>query len=280
MSNGSHQFDPGYSLAPFDALVANFPGADTYPNRDFRTEWGPVFHRGRLDGTAVVLVLGQDPGVHEAVVRRILVGEAGQRIQGFLAKLGITQRYVMVNTFLYSVYGQHGGERHRADPAIAAYRHQWLDALLMGRSVDAVIALGSLAGQAFGAWQKTPSGQATAVAFKQIIHPTFPEGQKTKPRAEATRDLLKNWNDALVSLRPLIKHPDIVQPTNLYGTKFDEAKDLIQIPEADLPAGLPAWMRSLRSWAQRKAVNKGDLAEEKRATIIVRIPKTDREWLS
>ena len=179
MSNGGHQFDPGYSLAPFDALVANFPGADTYPNPDFRTEWGPVFHRGRLDGGAVVLVFGQDPGAHEAVVRRILVGEAGQRIQGFLAKLGITQRYVMVNTFLYSVYGQHGGERHRADPAIAAYRHQWLDALLMGRSVDAVIALGSLAGQAFGAWQKTPSGAATAVAFKQIIHPTFP-GPKDK----------------------------------------------------------------------------------------------------
>ncbi len=83
-----------------------------------------------------------------------------------------------------------------------------------------------------------------------------------------------------MSLRPLIKHPDIVQPTDLYGTKFDEAKDLVQIPEADLPAGLPAWMRSLRSWAQRKAVNTGDLAEEKRATIIVRIPKTDREWLS
>ena len=29
---------------------------------------------------------GQDPGQHENVLRRILVGEAGRRVQGFLAK--------------------------------------------------------------------------------------------------------------------------------------------------------------------------------------------------
>ena len=38
-------------------------------------------------------------------MRRILVGEAGRRVQGLLAKLGITRSYVFVNTFLYSVYG-------------------------------------------------------------------------------------------------------------------------------------------------------------------------------
>ena len=67
-----------------------------------------------------MVVIGQDPAQHEAVTRRILVGAAGQRLQGFLAKLGITTSYVMVNTFLYSVYGQGGGERHADDPAIAA----------------------------------------------------------------------------------------------------------------------------------------------------------------
>ncbi len=41
--------------------------------------------------------------------RRALVGETGRRAQGFLAKVGITTSYVMVNTFLYSVYGQSGG---------------------------------------------------------------------------------------------------------------------------------------------------------------------------
>jgi len=113
-------FDPGYVDAPFAALAAEFPGADVYPASDFRLEWGPIFHRGRLDGSARVLVLGQDPGAHESSVRRILVGEAGQRVQGFLHKLGIERSYVMVNTFLYSVLGQAGGEKHATDPDIAA----------------------------------------------------------------------------------------------------------------------------------------------------------------
>ena len=68
---------------------------------------------------AHVLVLGQDPATHEAISRRILVGEAGQRVQGLLAKVGLSTGYVLVNTFLYSVYGQGGGERHADDPAIA-----------------------------------------------------------------------------------------------------------------------------------------------------------------
>src|SRR5215510_10281572 len=100
-----HLFDPGYGSEPFLTLCQEYPGADVYPPARFRVEWGPIFHRGRLDGTARVLIIGQDPAQHETVIRRILVGEAGRRLQGFLAKLGITQSYVLVNTFLYSVYG-------------------------------------------------------------------------------------------------------------------------------------------------------------------------------
>ena len=70
-------FDPGYVRAPYRRLVADFPDESAYPIDDFRVEWGPVFHRGRLDGTARVLVIGQDPAAHEAIARRILVGEAG-----------------------------------------------------------------------------------------------------------------------------------------------------------------------------------------------------------
>jgi hypothetical protein len=69
-------------------LCDEAPDASTYPYSAFRTEWGPIFHRGRLDGSARVLCIGQDPAEHEAVVRRILVGTAGHRVQGFLAKLG------------------------------------------------------------------------------------------------------------------------------------------------------------------------------------------------
>jgi uracil-DNA glycosylase len=76
-----------------------FPGAEIYPAADFRVEWGPIFYRGWLDGSARVLVLGQDPGQHESIARRILVGEAGQRVQGSFRKLDIEHSYVMVNAF-------------------------------------------------------------------------------------------------------------------------------------------------------------------------------------
>src|SRR5436190_2515967 len=136
----THQFCPGYITAPFAGLAGDYPGDDVYPQAAFRTEWGPIFHRGRLDGSARVLVLGQDPATHETICRRILVGEAGQRLQGFLAKLGITRSYVLINTFLYSVYGQGGGTKHVDDDAIVQYRNRWLDALTGRDDIEAVIA--------------------------------------------------------------------------------------------------------------------------------------------
>src|SRR3954470_13729640 len=96
-------FDPGDAEEPFASLVASYPGAIAYPAAGFRLEWGPIVHRGRLDGTARVLVIGPDPAAHEAVERRVLVGDAGHRLQGFLCRLGIDRSYVMVNPFLSSV---------------------------------------------------------------------------------------------------------------------------------------------------------------------------------
>ena len=78
----AHPFDPGYVAEPYLALCAEYPEADVYPSDQFRLEWGPIFHRGRLDGSARVLIIGQDPAQHETIVRRILVGEAGRRVQG------------------------------------------------------------------------------------------------------------------------------------------------------------------------------------------------------
>ena len=72
-----HLFDPGYVAEPFLTLCAEYPNATVYPPDQFRLEWGPIFHRGRLDGSARLLVIGQDPAQHETVIRRVLVGEAG-----------------------------------------------------------------------------------------------------------------------------------------------------------------------------------------------------------
>jgi hypothetical protein len=107
-----------------------------------------------------------------------LVGTAGRRTQGFLAKLGIKLSYVMINTFLYSVYGQGGSERHQNDPGIIAYRDRWLKAVLGLDGVEAVVALGSLADQAWSTWVKTADGQSS----KNLPYRTFSirPGQKAR----------------------------------------------------------------------------------------------------
>lgn len=270
-----HDFCPGYAVAPFDALVADYPGEDVYPLKDFRVEWGPIFHRGRLDGSAKVLVLGQDPATHESISRRILVGEAGQRTQGLLAKIGITSSYVMVNTFVYSVFGQGGGSRHAKDEKIAKYRNRWLDALLIDTDVTAVIMLGSLAATAFEMWADDRPDAAARLHQAAIKHPTFPEsaaasgGPNLKQR---TAELHQNWN---AQLDGLVAHliPDVPANPVLYtGTWLPQ--DLARIPEADLPAGAPAWWRDLDAWAARV----GPDAQTKRATTVVTVPIAARNW--
>src|SRR3954452_9567276 len=119
-------FDPGYGEEPFASLVASYPGAIAYPATGFRLEWGPIFHRGRLDGSARVLVIGQDPAQHETIARRILVGEAGHRLQGFLFKLGMDRSYTMGNTFVYCLFGQGGAAGKANVTRILTSRHKGL----------------------------------------------------------------------------------------------------------------------------------------------------------
>jgi Uracil DNA glycosylase superfamily len=260
-------FDPGYTAQPFRDLCESLPGPSVYPATDFRVEWGPIFHRGRLDGTARVLVIGQDPAQHETIARRILVGEAGHRIQGFLAKLGIDRSYVMVNTFLYSVFGQGGGNKHRDDKKIAAYRNKWIRALLAPGKIDAVVMLGSLAESAWESWEATATGpQPTSV---RITHPTQPEssaGGNSAKHAAAIAAMLDNWNKALQTLHPL-PHRDKSQALKLYGDSF-RPNEKIAIPEEDLPAGTPAWMRLDDGWADRPGTG-----FTKRRTITVTVPR-------
>ncbi len=265
-----HPFDPGYGQEPFQSLCEDYPEAAVYPPGQFRLEWGPIFHRGRLDGSARILVIGQDPAQHETIVRRILVGEAGRRVQGFLAKLGITRSYVFINAYLYSVYGSVKAKT-RKNPALIEYRNRWLDVLLVGHQVEAVLALGHAADEAWQLWSATPASQSVDVAYAAVTHPTQPEssskGNKTKLAAATTR-MLQNWNVALQALSPNVQQPDAPTPLVLYGESWADG-DRVGIPEFDFPAGLPAWMHEQDGWAKRAGAN--DLA--KRRNITVNVPK-------
>jgi uracil-DNA glycosylase len=264
----SHAFDPGYVAEPFLTLCADYPGADVYPADQFRVEWGPVFHRGRLDGSARVLVIGQDPAQHETIVRRILVGEAGRRGQGLLAKLGISRSYVFVNTFLYSVYGTVKFSTRRS-PGLIDYRNRWLDALLVTSQVEVVLALGKAADEAWQMWRSTPAAPSVQVTYAALTHPTQPESSSGGSRtrlADATHAMLHNWNVGMQSVAPQLRHPDAATPLRLYGEAWAEG-DRVPIPDFDVPAGLPVWMHQQDGWARR--VGSSDLAKRRNITLTV-----------
>jgi uracil-DNA glycosylase len=263
------EFCPGYAREPFRTLAASYPGARAYPSADFRVEWGPVFHRGRLDGSARVLLIGQDPGQHENVLRRILAGEAGRRVQGFLARLGITRSYVMINALLYSVYGSRGA-RYVSRPGVRDYRNRWIEALLAPGEVEAVVTFGAMAKASWTAYAKlhaVPAGLAVA----SLTHPTAPEsagGTKAEQR-EATRELLRQWSAALQVLHPAISGKDEpATPLVPYGDAFADA-DKAAIPAADLPAGVPGWMYEDDGWARRV----GATLLDKRRNITITVPE-------
>lgn len=99
------EFDPGPPPA-FASLFASVP--DHEPHREhFWIDWGPIFYRGRLDGTARILCIASDPGATERIAGRTLVGDAGQRVQGFLTKLGLTRSYLCLNAFAYGMFPSH-----------------------------------------------------------------------------------------------------------------------------------------------------------------------------
>src|SRR5688500_6160195 len=116
-------FDPG-PPASFAAIFDAMPDHSGV-REHFWFDWGPVFYRGRLDGTARVLAIASDPGPTERVACRTLVGDAGQRVQGFLAKLGLTRSYLCLNALPYALFPSHGSHADDvlAEPNILAWRN-------------------------------------------------------------------------------------------------------------------------------------------------------------
>ena len=234
-------------------------------------EWGPVFHRGRLDGTARVLILGMVPTQLELITRRILMGEAGQRVQGFLAKLGLERSYVMLNTFIYSIANSKAPGIYQDHPSISGYRHAWIDALVTP-GIDAVIGLGARADAAFAAWRQTSTGKMFSGAYVNIVHPTQPESAAHGDPARlaaATAALLDNWNAGLTLLHKTIRTPDHDVKLTPYQSRFTP-DDVRSVPLFDLPVATPEWMGEASVWATRPG---GDRMV-KRASITVSPPES------
>jgi uracil-DNA glycosylase len=237
-------FDTG-PTGTFRTLCRTYPDDTVYKGADgFRSLWGPIFYRGRANGTARLLAIGQDPAQTEAVTRRILSGQAGRRVQGFVEKLGFSKSYLMINAFVYGIYNQNLALPHLNDPDIQAYRHKWLEAAFAPGKIEAVVTFGTPAFNAWTTFTATPAGQNVTAFHHRALHPTA-----DKPGGPITRkDLLDNWNVALTALHANIQHPDVAKPLVPYGNDFTAA-ELPEIPSRDFPMGLQAWMRNTDFWA-------------------------------
>jgi uracil-DNA glycosylase len=219
-------FDPG----PPAAIADHFAALPSYaPHRDlFWYDWGPVFYRGRLDGTARLLAIASDPGPTERIAGRTLVGDAGQRVQGFLSKLGLNHSYTLVNAFAYALHPSRSWEALPllAEPAHRQWRNQLLDQI-SGPGLQAVVAFGVNAREALHQWDTHPD-----VRLFEIPHPS----------SHDTTELLDQWRDAITQLREIITpDPGADTSTPNYGTTFEET-DYSRIQAVDLPFGLPSWV--------------------------------------
>ncbi|UPT67454.1 MAG: hypothetical protein M0D57_01865 [Sphingobacteriales bacterium JAD_PAG50586_3] len=220
-------FDPGPNCG-WQFLFSDIPH-DSFPAANFRKEFGPVFYRGRLDGTARVMVVGQDPSTDEALAKRAMVGQAGQLVQKYLERVGIDRSYIIVNTFAYSMKSSGAIYDTLSESAgIRAYRERIFDKIVTENPLQAIICFGALARKAVYMW-----GRAGAATVYNLTHPTAPDTAAT----------LSDWNSDFDNIYERVT-PDVglVRTRGFrYDIDFHYDVDLAKIPARDLPFGTPEW---------------------------------------
>jgi uracil-DNA glycosylase len=220
------EFDPG----PPAEVAEHFDRVPSYAShRDlFWYDWGPVFYRGRLDGSARLLCIASDPGPTERIAGRTLVGDAGQRVQGFLSKLGLTRSYTCVNAYAYALLPSCSMS---AIPILSeteqlSWRNE-LFSMIIGAELQSIVTFGLQARIAIEQWTTVP-----AVMIKKVPHPS----------SRAALKLITEWRSAVADLRTVITpDPDGDNSGLNYGERFSES-DYAPIPRGDLPFGVPSWL--------------------------------------
>ena len=234
------EFDKGPAAA-MAALLMQHP--DYTPHKElFWHSWGPVFYRGRLDKSAKVLCVASDPGPTERIGGRALIGNAGQRLQGFLSKIGINTSYCCLNGFIYSLHPSHlsDGIKLLKDPVHTAWRNKVFDRST-GPALQAIVAFGEVAHQTIALWP----GKGDTPVF-ETFHPSY-RGEESK--------LTADWNRVITALRPVVtKDSGGNNNGPLYGPAFTEA-DYAAIPRGDLPFGAPDFLGDDRWWREQGANN-------------------------
>lgn len=218
----------------------------------FRWQHGPMFFRGRLDGSARVVLVGQEGAQDESLSHRSFTGGTGARMQHFLRHLGLDRSYLFLNSFVYPIFGQYTLELRplAQDPRspIVAHRHRILDKALNDGDTRLVIAVGRAAKESIATWVKAHGGTANPDHLEAASHGSLPSqlrllgvlhpgsasggGGTAAIKADFQRalGLIKNWVDADPNWLPA----DANMPRNL-DLPFQYASDAI--PYRDFPFG-------------------------------------------
>ena len=130
----------------------------------FRWHFGPMFYRGRLDGSARVVVVGQEGAQDESLSHRSFTGGTGGHLQHFLAYLGLDRSYLFLNSFVYPIFGQYTPDLRALaqDPRspVVDHRHRILDKVVGDGDVRLVIAVGRAAKESVATWVRARGGSA------------------------------------------------------------------------------------------------------------------------
>jgi uracil-DNA glycosylase len=217
------EHDPGPTAASgWAVLFAETPnyrglGRAVVGREAFRWHHGPMFFRGRLDGSAKVVVVGQEGAQDESLSHRSFTGGTGARMQHLLRHLGVDRSYLFLNSFVYPIFGQYTNDlrslaQDRRSP-IVIHRHQILDKAIIEGDVRLVIAVGRAAKESIATWIGAHGGSANPEHLEQasmgslpgrvrvvgVVHPGGAAGGSTGAiRADFQRasDLVRGWVDA------------------------------------------------------------------------------------
>ena len=183
----------------------------------FRWHQGPMFFRGRLDGSAKVVVVGQEGAQDESLSHRSFTGGTGARMQHFLRHIGLDRSYLFLNSFVYPIYGQYTDALRplAQDPRspIASHRKRIFDKAIVDGDVRLVVAVGRAAKESVASWVRAHGGNASPdkldaaslgslpnrLRLIGVLHPGGATGgATTEIKADFRRAVnrIKDWVDA------------------------------------------------------------------------------------
>jgi len=170
----------GSGWAELFAQTPNYRGlGKAVLNREaFRWHHGPMFYRGRLDGSAKVMLVGQEGAQDESLSHRSFTGGTGARMQHFLHHLGLDRSYLYLNSFVYPIFGQYTPDLRplAQDPRspIFAHRKQIFDKAAVDGDIRLIVAVGKAAKESVASWIEAHGGTADPDHLESAVRGSLP----------------------------------------------------------------------------------------------------------